>query len=424
MTARTLLGLAARNLGRYRKRTALTAGAIAVGIALFISMDAWLLGARTDSERNLEAYETGDGAVRTAEFTANRDRFPLEHTIGNTDQVVSALREAGYSATARLETIAELIVYFDPYPEDGNFPVILSGINTDTDGDVFRLEGALEAGRLLEGPEDTGVVIGAWLAEDLGAEVGFPVTFSVRTLDGFRQIIDGEIAGIVRSENPETNRSLAAIPLARMQELLEAPDRASSVYFQAGGRAEPADVAAEVRELISRELPDRSGLTVQHRDELAPGAAAASDADRSSIAVILVLLVIIALVGVSNTMLIALNERRREIGMMRALGMEDGQIQRLYLYEAFGIGLIGSLLGLVLGALLAWPLIRWGVDFSAFLRDLDVGYRVSGVFRGAWHPLVMVLSVPIGPVLAVLVALRPVRRELKHTIVESLIPQN
>ena len=64
-------------------------------------------------------------------------------------------------------------------------------------------------------------------------------------------------------------------------------------------------------------------------------------------------------------MLMAVYERVREIGMMRALGMRDRFIRLAFLLEAGGIGLVGSAVGLVLGAALNWYMVRWGLDLSA-----------------------------------------------------------
>ena len=74
-------GLAWKNLSRYRKRTIITASAIAFGLAVYIFMDGWLKGAETESERNLVLYETSSSRVVTREYWDDRQRMPLASAI-------------------------------------------------------------------------------------------------------------------------------------------------------------------------------------------------------------------------------------------------------------------------------------------------------------------------------------------------------
>jgi ABC-type antimicrobial peptide transport system permease subunit len=129
---------------------------------------------------------------------------------------------------------------------------------------------------------------------------------------------------------------------------------------------------------------------------------------------------IIAAVGVSNTMLMAIYERVREIGMMRALGMKDSEIKRVFKYEAAGIGLIGSVLGLIAGIGLCFWIIYTGVDFTSMVKDMDIGYRITGIFRGAWNPPALVIAFIFGIVLSVAVSILPLRKVLKKSISQCI----
>ena len=136
--------------------------------------------------------------------------------------------------------------------------------------------------------------------------------------------------------------------------------------------------------------------------------------------IILLMVFVIAAVGISNTMLMAINERIRELGMLRALGMKDSQIRLAFLFEAGGIGLFGSIMGLLLGVLLSFWVVTRGVDLSAFVSDMDLGYRISGIARGAWHPEAMIIAFLFGIILTVLVAFLSTRRALRRGISDCL----
>ena len=135
-----ILGLALKNLSRHRRRTVITAGAIAFGIAIFVWMDAFLLGAELDSERNLIWYETGSAKIMNREYWENIDNLPVKHVIEDPAAVVDKLELANARHTRRIVSSGEM--FFG----EGSLPVKLIAINPQTDGDVFRLEESIDEG--------------------------------------------------------------------------------------------------------------------------------------------------------------------------------------------------------------------------------------------------------------------------------------
>ncbi len=127
-----------------------------------------------------------------------------------------------------------------------------------------------------------------------------------------------------------------------------------------------------------------------------------------------------AAVGISNTMLMAVFERSREVGMMRALGMSDRKIRSLFLWESTGIGVTGSFIGIFIGALVNIPLVKYGLDYSSLMRDADFGYRTDGIFYGTWHFPGYFYAALLGVGLSVLVAAVSIRRVLRMDIPSSL----
>jgi ABC-type lipoprotein release transport system permease subunit len=154
--------------------------------------------------------------------------------------------------------------------------------------------------------------------------------------------------------------------------------------------------------------------------EIAADYVALAQAKTAGSSVILFLVFVIAAVGVSNTMLMAVFERVRELGMMRALGMNERDVRRLFLIEAAGIGLIGAVLGVALGVLGNWLMTEYGIDYRWMFRNMDVGYRSAGYVRAAWHPAAIVQAFVIGVAMAVGVSWISTRRILRFSIPDSL----
>jgi ABC-type lipoprotein release transport system permease subunit len=121
-------------------------------------------------------------------------------------------------------------------------------------------------------------------------------------------------------------------------------------------------------------------------------------------------------------MLLAIMERTKEIGMMRAQGMTDGQLTFTLIMEAGTVGLIGSAIGVLIGCLVTIPMVEKGVDFTAMTENMggDIGYRVNGVFHSAWNPPMIVAIGIVAVLLSACMAFMPTRRALKMPITESL----
>lgn len=411
-----LLNLSLKNLMRHTRRTLITASAIAVGLALFIITDSLLSGISRDSERNMIWYETASARIVDREFWDDKDKLPIKHAIDNPEEYLRRLEGMGIPAAPRTTFQGELVVPKDPYPEEGSMQVKVIGLDPLRDPGVYKLDEAVAAGRFLE-PDDNGILMGGWLAEDLGAEVGYPVSIICRTRDGYYQTIDTEIVGIVNTPNPMVNRSYIFIAM-----------EAADFYLQMNGGVTQIDLSLPEQGSIEKRVDDIREPIMEgngdHRliswkitgSDYVALAAAKSGGSK----VILFLVFIIAAVGISNTMLMAIYERVRELGMMRAMGMKDSEVRNAFLLEAAGIGLIGSTLGVIIGVLANIPLAVYGIDIGSMMRNMDMGYRITGIMRGVWEARTIAGAFFTGIILSVLVAMVPTRRALKKEITDCL----
>ncbi|WP_461257177.1 ABC transporter permease, partial [Treponema sp. R80B11-R83G3] len=134
------------------------------------------------------------------------------------------------------------------------------------------------------------------------------------------------------------------------------------------------------------------------------------------------LLLLLSFLGISNTILLAILERTKEIGMMRAMGMTDGQMILTFMLEAGFIGIIGSVLGIIIGCVFNYPMVKYGLDFSAMSDTLSggIGFRTTANFRSVWNIPIIIGSGVVATLLSSFVAYCPTRRALKKPITESL----
>ncbi len=405
-----LIILAWKNLSRYRRRTLITAIAIAFGLGLFIWIDSMLLGMDKESERNFRWYETGSAKVILAEYEEEMTKGNLEYLIPNPAAVSDLLAQQNIPHTYRASFAAEAIV------DNGSLFVRATALNPETDNRVYRIKDAVSAGRFFEAGEFA-AVLGDSVADSLDLEVGDFISLRTRTAGGYNQTLDMEVVGLVDTPNPFLDRGAIMIPLDVADEVLFLNGGVTEIALDIPATTDVAQTVGELNTVIQAAYP---GLKVLSWTDLAKDFLALAEAKSSGTSMILFFVFIIAAVGISNTMLMAIFERIREIGMMRAQGMKDRQIQISFLLESAGIGLIGSLGGVILGVILNFWIIQWGIDFSTLIGDMDIGYRTTGVMYGAWNFDTIITAFFLGIIIAVVVALIPTRNAIRMKITDAL----
>jgi len=426
-----LLHLAVKNLTRYKRRTAITATAIGFGVAIFVAMASMLDGFEAESNRNLARYELGSAAVAHPEYWDEREQYPLDLVLEDADSVLAAFDRADIAAAPRVAFQGELVIHYDPFPEDGSLHLAFYGVDPARDAKVFDLAGAIVEGEFL-GENEYGLLIGRWLADRLGAEIGFPVTVLARTRDGFHQIIDLEVSGIFETPNPVVDRGAAFLHISTAELYLEMRGAVTSIHLGLGegvpGTADLEPARAALDTALETALHTRPEQEPARQDaavvlsfaDMTREFAEAMEMEQAGNNLVLFLLAVIAVVGISNTMLMSVLEREREVGMMRAVGVRNAEIRRVFMYEAAGIGLLGSLVGIAFSIGMVAFMVHVGIDYSAMIEDIEMGYRTGTVLYGVWNPGTMVAATAFAVLVAGVTSFLPTRRILRRRVSESL----
>lgn len=402
-----LLKLSFRNLLRYRRRTLITASALAYGVLMFIFFDSFMSGANAETFRNLKVHDYGDGQILASGWWEQKEELSLDFMIENPSKIEKLLQ--GIPHTAHIDFTAELLFYKeDGYVEDGDLPVQVKGIDPETVQDVFEQYDAIIEGEMLKSDDD-GILLGSWFSDKLGAKTGAPLLLQVKTKYGSTDVIEVEVSGIIHSPDMTLNRKAVYIPRTLADEYLELDGAVTGFTFLGNEKK---------MEAIQEKLgPEAEFLSFNDLSYSFQSMAAMSD---DFIVVFIFLILIIAAVGVSNTMMMGVYERKYEIGMLRSMGMNEKQILQSFVLEAMGIGITGVIIGLFLAIPLNIFLVEIGIDYSFMFKDFDVGYRTTGVLHGAWKARPFILSISSGILLSGIMALIPARRVLKKSIPENL----
>ena len=173
------------------------------------------------------------------------------------------------------------------------------------------------------------------------------------------------------------------------------------VYVKTKGGVTPENTAA-----IKGVMHQYPGPKVQTRDQYKASQAAQINQFLNLVYVLLFFAIIIALFGIANTLGLSIIERRHELGLLRAVGMTRRQLRSSVRWESVIIALLGTILGLIIGVVFVWAMVR-------ALHD-------QGIEKFALAPVQLVLIVVLAAFFGVIAAAWPARRAAKLDVLASI----
>jgi len=381
---RTTGRLASDNLAKFSGRTSVTVGALMISLAMVVA-----IGGTTGSFAAAvrEAMDSVFGAnlyVRSRTWRFSGSDVPLDFDFGRELEKIE-----GVSLVAPLRDI--LCDWQDQQ-------LIIIAIEPQKQSEVQDL--ILEAGSQEEALGELGkgdrAMVSSYLADRFGLKVGEHIELKSPT--GLHKF---KIVAVFTAYS----LGQGVVNLSREDLVKYWGDRAIDQFAI---KLEEGASAYEVKEEIMRRYSERKQLTVMTREERSTEATGLADNFLSLFDGLKAVATLVAGLGILNTILISVLGRRREFGILRALGMVRKQLVEMVLYEAFAVGLIGGGLGVVLGSLLS--------PFMVQAVQPATGFRVDYVFP--YQPIVSACFIAI--LVSLLAAYYPARRAAATDIVQAL----
>lgn len=398
-----LFKMAWRDLGRNRRRSFLSALALAMGLALLLLMAAVVQGEILGAMESSIRLQSGHLQVRARSYDEDRTSLKWEDLVENPDQIAAQIAALAPVQAATPRLFASGIVATG----DESVGVRVIGIDPSSEANAPFRDG-LVSGQFLTSDDNSGLLIGQPLADQLGLKAGDQINLSVNTSNGDVDQQIFTIRGVYSTHTPGYDQSMVFLPLAKAQAITRAQNHASTIFVLLKDR-EQTDAVAAALQAGTYEVK-----TWQQMNELLVQTEQLSNA--YMFVLYLIVLGITATV-IINTLVMSVFERTREIGILSAIGMRSSRIMAMFFAESSLLALGGIAIGLVLGGLL----VAYATQYGFFIGNLGVTGILIGERIYAHLTLSDTISLTIAAfVVTLLAALYPARLAAHMEPIEAL----
>ena len=349
--------LAFRNLGRNKSRSLLSALAVGVGMALLLLMVSVLEGEMTGALQNTIRLQSGHLQIRPESFEEGKISLKWEDLISDPDQVAQQIRSLPQVTVATPRLIASSILTLS----DESKGVQVLGIDPDSTANQPFRDGML-AGEFIKADDREGILIGNTLAEKLHLDVNDKVNLLVTTSNGDVNEQLFTIRGIFTTRTPGYDESTIFMPLAKAQAITGTENHASTIFVLLKN--------SEDAEAVAQALQSNNYKILTWREQNVFITQFEDYANAFFIVLYLIVLGITATV-VTNTLVMAVFERTREIGILSAIGMKGRGIMAQFLAEAALLATGGVIGGLIIGG----AAVAYFTVYGIYIGD----YGLTGV---------------------------------------------
>jgi ABC-type lipoprotein release transport system permease subunit len=402
------LQIAWRNIWRNPRRTAVILTAVVIGVWSMVFLGALMRGIVEGMIQHGINTLTGDVQI-------HERRYPLDPSVNHRMEDVKSIRsllekdlpaQSRFCLRVRVNAVAANARH--------NFGVTLVGIDPLDEARVSFIGSAVVQGRYLKPGDNDGIIIGRALADRFETRLG-------RKLILMAQDTRGEIAsraflirGIFRAGMESTEKTYVFVTRQAAQQMLSMGNTVSEIAIMLPAHDQAAAVARRLR----RGLAGRD-IAVRTWRQALPLLDSYLELYDNFILIWFVVVFVAMGFGIVNTTLMAVFERMREFGLLKALGMRPRRIIRGILTESLFILIVGMAVGNLLGLISCWALSFKGIDLSALAKGVEYAGMSRVIFPDVWPGDLLKANLVV-LVLGLLVSFYPAIRAARFTPVEAM----
>ena len=400
-----LIKIAWKNIWRNRTRSAILITAISLGIWALIFINGVSIGM-------VEGYIDSAILERTSHLQIHLPEFVEEPEITrhfDREPVISYLDTSAFVKEYSSRIFANGMIS----SAQSSRGITIYGVDPAKENALTGLKNQLDEGEYL--PEDGGnyILIGDNIADKLGVKTRSRVVANFQNAAGEVTAAAFRVAGIIGGQSTMAGNDQAYVPITTLRQLTSLePDRVHEIALLVN--------QPEILDQNQTSLATTfQALTVRNYKEIAPDVALMGSQIQISLTVMTVIFMLALIFGIINTMLMAVLERYKELGMLLAVGMKKKQVFAMVVWETIFISMVGVPIGILLGKLtIAWTGHR-GINLERWSDSLTE-FGLTTVIYPDLYPRHYVIIATAVLLTAVLAALYPARKATSLNPIEAL----
>jgi len=399
-----IISLGWKNIWRNPTRSGVVIIAVLLGIWAGVFISAFFNSLTQSYLQNQLDLMVGHVQITNPEF---EDQFNPRYDIQGSGLLLDSLRQKEYITGIQYESLAAGLAQ----SAANSYGVTIHGIDTAS-GPVHPITQHIQQGNLLRDIKRNPVVIGRALAERLELDLRSKMVVSFQDVEGNITAGAFRIAGIFDSFNDNYDKGNVFVLRDDLNRLLGEEQLIHKITLKIDDFSRAGMRAESIRE-------NHGGLKVSSWGEVAPELEYVFNSMDISLYIVMIIIIMALVFSIINTMLMAVLERTKELGMLMAIGMNKARLFTMILCETFFLTMVGTPIGLFLSWLTVWTFGNIGIDLSAFSQGLNA-YGLDTVIYpelSATYYLNVTLLIAAA---AILSAIYPAWKTLKLKPVEAI----
>lgn len=402
---KTILNIAWRNIWRHKLRSMVVIISIILGIWSGIFVSAFSFGLNDQRKDALLKNQFSHLQVHQAEW---KDQFEVQYHFAGADKLQQNL-----AANVQVEASAARVIA-NGMANSAHYSggVQIYGVVPEQEKKLTGLAAKIDSGNYFENGRNP-ILIGKALAEKLEVKPGSKVILNFTNEEQDLVSASFKVAGIYTEVSSTLEELKVYVQAKDLQELLGLQ---TDEFHEVAALLKDEAQSDTFKEILQSQVPD---LLVENWKDLAPELAY-SDKIMSQMLYIIIGIIMLALsFGIINTMLMAVLERRKELGVLMSVGMSKGRIFAMILTETLYLALLGGPLGVLGGYLTVEQTAQSGLSLAVFSDGL-ANYGIGTIIYPSIPSSFYFGTALIVFVMTLLAALYPARHALKLNPIETI----
>ena len=396
-----------RNVWRNRLRSTVIILAITAGLTGGIFTVAMHNGMIEQKLRTAVDTQTAHLQIHAPAFQKNKD---IRLYLDNADAILSSIN----SLTPVKAVTPRLVAMGMAASPNGNTGVQLNGVFPDNEKQVSTIYRSIVEGNYFEGDKRNQIVVSSRLARKLKVGLNGKIVITLQDIHGDIVGAAFRVSGIFKTTHSLFDDANVFVNKEDLENIVSM----QGIVNEIAVRLHDIEDVPQVQQSLDTQFPPEA-TDIQSWREIQPELAYINDATWQINYLILIIILLALAFGILNTMLMAIFERLREIGVLMAVGMSKARIFWMIILETVFLSLTGATIGMLVSALLVYKTGTTGINLSMFAQGLE-SFGLSSIIYPALEPKFYGILGVMVIIVAMLSALYPAIKALRLNPVEAI----